>query len=376
MRIVYLSASSIPSRAANSIHVMRMCQAFVKNGHEVVLMAPRRGDAMCDVDDAFSFYGVEKGFVINRLPWLSVKGKHYTYGYWAATKAKSMRPDLVYGRNLIACFFASLMKMPVVFESHAPADNGGCMLKWMFRRLIRCANFQRLVVITHSLKEYYLARYPFLTRRICVAPDGADFVSESRIPVELPRRSERLQVGYTGHLYPGRGIEVIEELARVCAWADFHIVGGTDQDIHAVRSRTQSLTNFFIHGFKRPAEADRYRLAADVLVAPYQRRVSVYGGGNGGLDTVKWMSPLKLFEYMAAGKAILCSNLPVIREVLSDNATAILVPPDDIHAWSKALLSLRDDSEFRTELGRAARAEFLARYTWEHRADSVLSGLS
>ena len=42
MRIVYISNSTIPSKAANSVHVMKMCQAFADNGHEVVLLAPDR----------------------------------------------------------------------------------------------------------------------------------------------------------------------------------------------------------------------------------------------------------------------------------------------------------------------------------------------
>lgn len=376
VKIIYLSNSSIPSRAANSIHVMKMCRALAKNGHEVVLIASRRQDAERHVDNLFSFYGVEDCFDIIQLPWILVKGKTFIYGYRAARKASALHPDLVYCRDLIGCYFAALMGMPFLFESHAPADNGGRILRGMFQRMIGAAGLRRFVVITHALKEYYLDRYPFLDGKIQVAPDAADPVPEHIEPAELPNGSSRLRVGYVGHLYPGRGIEVVEQLAKRCPWADFHIVGGTDPDVAACRARITSANNLFLHGFKRPAEAERYRLAVDVLLAPYQHSVSVHGGSaDGGLDTAQWMSPLKVFEYMAAGKPIVCSDLPVLREVLTHNVNALLAPPADVGAWESALLSLWDDAEFRVRLGCAARTEFLACYTWSQRAARVLAGV-
>jgi glycosyltransferase involved in cell wall biosynthesis len=356
---------------------MKMCQAFARRGHEVVLIAPGRKETERGVVDVFSFYGVEDCFQIVHLPWLRVKGEHYLDGYLAAKKAKLLQADLVYGRSLVGCFFAGAMGMPVVFESHAPADNRGVIPNWMFRRLISARTFQRLVVITHALKDYYLDRYPSLSGKVQVAPDGADPCSDSTELAELPNLDANLRVGYVGHLYPGRGIEIIEYLAGTCPWADFHVVGGTDQDIAAFRSRTSAMENLFLHGFRQPAEAERYRLAVDVLLAPYQHSVSVFGGGaDSGLDTAKWMSPLKVFEYMAAGKAIVCSDLPVLREILTHDVNALLVSPSDVRAWEKALVALRDGPVLRSRLGRAGRTDFLARYTWTQRAANVLRELN
>jgi glycosyltransferase involved in cell wall biosynthesis len=114
------------------------------------------------------------------------------------------------------------------------------------------------------------------------------------------------------------------------------------------------------------------RLACDVLLAPYQRRVFTHGGS----DTSRWMSPLKVFEYMAAGKAIVCSDIPVLHEVLSHKETAWFCPPEDIDAWCAALTELRDDANLRLNLGQAARTTFLQHYTWRSRAAAVLNGLS
>lgn len=367
MRIVYISNSTIPSRTANSIHVMKMCQAFAQNGHEVILITPNRHEGReLGIEDVFAFYGVDKCFEIKFLPSLPVKGKSIIYGLQAAKNAKQMHPDLVYGRSLAGCFFATVLKLPVFFESHAPIES--LFYGTIFKMLIMRPELMKLVVITHALKDYYSDQYPFIADKIVVAPDGADPVPDNTLPVVMPDKDKRLQIGYVGHLYPGRGIDIIQQLAERCPWADFHVVGGTDKDIDALKMRTISLINLHLHGFKQPAEVERYRIGFDILLAPYQQKVS-----SGGITTTeKWMSPLKVFEYMAAGKAIVCSDIPVLREVLEDGRNALLCHPEDIDSWEKALMLLCKNEKMRSQLAENAKMDFIHKYTWRSRAQNIL----
>jgi glycosyltransferase involved in cell wall biosynthesis len=87
------------------------------------------------------------------------------------------------------------------------------------------------------------------------------------------------------------------------------------------------------------------------------------------------MSPLKLFEYMAAGRPIVCSDLPVLREILQHERTALLCDPDDAASWAGALARLHDEPTLRRTLAEAARAQFELHFTWKARADRVLGGL-
>jgi glycosyltransferase involved in cell wall biosynthesis len=179
-------------------------------------------------------------------------------------------------------------------------------------------------------------------------------------------------VGYIGHLYAGKGFEIIPALAARMPSADFHVVGGEQKTVEALRSDPTLPRNVRLHGFVPPAETERLCLAFDVLLAPYQSDVRIAGGG----ETAAWMSPLKVFGYMAAAKPILCSDLPVLREVIEDGRNGILVPPDDPGAWAAALQRLLDDSALRERLGATAHADFLARHTWQQRASRVLAGLT
>jgi glycosyltransferase involved in cell wall biosynthesis len=98
------------------------------------------------------------------------------------------------------------------------------------------------------------------------------------------------------------------------------------------------------------------------VLAPYQKAVMIHG--NKG-DIATWMSPLKIFEYMSHGKAIVASDLPVLREILADGHNALLVPPDDIERWKGALQRLEQDASVRQTIGAAAfdalQRTFLAR---------------
>lgn len=365
MKIVYLSNSLIPSRTANSIHVMKMCQAFSQNDNQVVLFAP--DDPNCDqeIQDIYSFYGVANSFEIKKLPWLNWRKKGiYLYGLHSAWEAKKIKPDLTYGRCLQACFFASLLGLPVIYEAHTLPINVSKVTALMFERLKNSYNLKKIVVISQALANDFQKYYQIPSELITVAHDGADEAEISE-PVSL---TGEFKIGYVGHLYPGKGMEIIAQLVKACPWAYFHIIGGRETDINYWQNQLNQFNNIQFHGFIPHSQTSAYRQASDVLIAPYQSEVSSSGGGN----IAQWMSPLKIFEYMAAAKPIIASNLPVLQEVLTDQKTALLCDPEDIQAWIANLTSLRLDSHLRHTLGTNANLEFKSLYTWKSRAALVL----
>jgi glycosyltransferase involved in cell wall biosynthesis len=364
VKIAYLSGSVVPSRAANSVHVMKMCNAFAAIGCEPLLLAVDNDAA--DPIATRNFYGVDHAFPIHWIPRPGRRAGSLVHGCLSARAAIAAKPELVYGRDVRACWAVSMISsVPIVLEMHHPIQGGSTSAHWMFRRLVARRNFLGVVVISRALEKHYGERYPVLRNRVHVAPDGADSPRLGWRPV-LPPAKGRLRVGYVGHLYPGRGIELILELAKRCPWAEFHLVGGMESDLAGWRHAIRDIPGITLHGFRPPVETDGFRAAMDVLLAPYQTQVSV---AQVNQDTCDWMSPLKIFEYMAAEKAIIASDLPVIREVLSED-NAFLVAPDRVDGWFAALSRLRDRS-LRERLGGQAYRDFQARYTWRRRAELI-----
>ena len=117
--------------------------------------------------------------------------------------------------------------------------------------------------------------------------------------------------------------------------------------------------------------ASRYLQHFDVLLAPYQKKVSVAGGGN----TVQWMSPLKIFEYMSTGKPMISSDLPVLHEVLKPDKNAYLCIADDVDDWVSVLQSIQKNPTKAAQIGATAKEDFLQNYTWLRRSEKIIEEL-
>lgn len=365
MNITYLSSARLPSRAANGIQIMKMCESFARQGNHLTLLCVRTGNAAA----AFEFYGVERSFNIRELTQPDFRGSIYWYAVKAAAVARRTRPDLVYARCLPSAFFAARLGLSVILEIHTDIRDYGGKCERMFRWLKDAPNLARIVVISHALGRRLRERYGVDPELVVVAPDAASPTAE---PSVRPAGScDALRIGYTGHLYRGRGLDLIVELAGRLPWAQFHVVGGEPEDAADWRSRCAGLPNLVFHGFVDPARIDALRADFDVLIAPYQRVLATQGGGA---DTVRWMSPLKIFEYMAAGRPIVASRLPALEEVLEDGRNALLCEPDDVDDWVRALEGLRRDPSLRQRIAEQARRDFENNYTWERRAERVLAG--
>jgi glycosyltransferase involved in cell wall biosynthesis len=362
VRIAYLAASPIPSSVASSVQVVKMCQGMARLGHEVVLLAPDRPEVLKNVD-IFEFYGVDPCFEVRQMAWPPATGRfYYPCAMVMAGVARRLRPALVYGRFPEATAASAELGLDALFETHLPPPPTG-LSTLIQRRLLRHRRLRRVVVISEALKQEYLQRFGVSEELLAVVPDAADDPGEK--PGDRLGPLDRLQVGYVGNVYPGKGVETVLELAAACPWADFHVIGGDDSEVQPIAQSARGLGNLRLHGHVPHGLTDRYRLGCDVLLAPYHRRVGTYGGG----EASRWMSPLKLFEYMTAGRAIIVSDL---REVVQDRVNVLMCEPEDTASWVRALGQLAHDPALRDRLGRQARAEFLDKHTWTARARAAL----
>lgn len=367
-----MHGAAMPSRAASTIQVLKMCEAFEAEGHSVHLIVPDKPDVEPGVTDVFEFYGVRPLAGFHKVFWPGFRGGSYLSAIAMAKHASHCRAELVYSRFMPAAWFAASIGMPVIHEAHRAISDASRGERLMYRSILRKPKFNYLVSISEALKERLAGELEGTRGRVLVAHDGADVVPDSSGSA-IVSHSAGLKVGYVGSLNPGKGAELLVPLATACPFAHFHIVGGTDDAVAALRERTRDLPNLSVHGFRPHRDAVRFMLEMDVLLAPYGERVAVHGAPTS--DVSKYMSPLKLFEYMAAGRAILCSDHPVLQEVVSDGETALICGRSDVEQWRSSLLKLAQAPELRIRLGLNAKQEFESRYSWRARARLVLSGL-
>ncbi len=374
MRIALISASRVPSRTANSIELMKVCQAFIDLGHEIHLWLPGPEPKMAWAE-LKEVYGIRDSFPISWLTSFEVF-RRYDFSLRAVLKARAWDPSLFYVWPLQAAAIASSLGLPTAVEVHdRPQGRLGPIL---FRRFLEGRGATRVLPITEAMREWLSDAYqvdlspPFAL----VAPMGMDLAQYHNLPDPENAReklglAQGFTAGYAGHLYAGRGIDMLLDLAWRNQDVHFLWAGGEPEAVEFWRSRLQQagLQNVHLFGFVPNEQLPLVQAACDVLLMPYERQISVSSGG----DTAQFASPMKQFEYLASGRAILASDLPVFREVLNEG-NAVLLPPNDVAAWDQALNQLIADDSRRNSLAERACKD-AAQYDWRDRARRLLDGL-
>jgi glycosyltransferase involved in cell wall biosynthesis len=367
MRILY--SHRIQSRDGQSVHVEELVAAFREAGHEVLVVGPGFYDA--------ADFGGESGLVARlraRLPAAIGEIAELAYNvpaYWRLRRAcRAFAPDLIYERYnlyyLAGAWLARRTRLPLYLEVNAPiaderARYSGLRLVRLARRLEawvwRAAD--RVLAITGPMKAM-IAEQGVPPAAIEVIPNGID-----------PRRFARLAekaaepgvvLGFVGFVRAWHGLAaVIEAMAAdpEAAMLRLVVVGdGPARPMLEARAAALGL------GARVAFTGLAAREAIPSLVAGFDIALQP--------QVVSYASPLKVFEYMAAARAIVAPDQPNIREILTDGETALLFDPADEAAMWQAIRRLAGDPALRARLGTAARAELARRdYTWRRNADRI-----
>ena len=399
MTVLYLADIRLPLERANGIQTMETCHALARRGHDVRLLV--RPDTTSPARDPFAFYDLPPlaNFTIARV---SVRGPapfrrvHYLTGAIAeallARRGRDgvrWRADVIFTRDLgvasMILRWPRSRRPPLVYESHgyAPVVNG--LLPEMLSNAPRAsrAKGRRLtsrerrvwehaegyVTITSALAVELERRLgPRAGGNVDVIPDGARVDPARRFEWEGPAGMKAHSgplVTYAGHLYPWKGVETLLGALAAAPGLRGRVIGGhpAEPDLARVRQFAANMglaERVEFTGMKAPGEVAALLREADLLVLP-NRATSV---------SANYTSPLKLFEYLAAGRPIVASDLPALREILRDRENAWLVPPDDPGALAAALETIARDKALAVRLAKAA-FESAGAYSWDARAERL-----
>jgi glycosyltransferase involved in cell wall biosynthesis len=379
VRILYLSDIRFPLERANGMQTIATARALAARGADVTLLV--RPDTASPPRDPFAFYGLapEPALHVRRVP---VRGgpaaRRAIYVAAAILTAAQREADLVFTRDLgVASMLLRVgrRRPPLVYESHGLAAVVGAALGELLstgraasprkqRRLARrearvWREADGYVTITATLAQD-LERDFGRRDRLAIVPDGVHL--EPSRTFTPPRATAAPLVVYAGHLYPWKGVDTFVRAMALLAGARALVVGGHPAE--ADLARLQRLSSALglegrvtFTGPVAPADVAGRLTVADVLVLP----------NSGATISARYTSPLKLFEYLAAGRPIVASALPALEEVLRDGGNALLVPPDDPAALAAAIVRVASDERLACRIARAAFDEALF-YTWDARA--------
>lgn len=382
MHILYLADIRFPLERANGLQTFETCRALAAAGHEVRLLV--RPDTFRPARDPWAFYGATRDarMRITQVP--SLPGPLRRPNYLAAAVAYTLagNPDVVLTRDLTLA--DTLLMAPrrfrptVVYESHGYAPVVSVELPRMIAGVVAPSARKLRRLTRREFRVWrHAAGYVTLTRvhqqeledrfgrrtNAAVVPDGTRLAATRTFnppPADAPQT-----VVYSGHLYPWKGVDVLIEALSLAPEVKVRIVGGQpgEQD----RARLETLARdrgvserVTFTGWLPPSQVAAELQQAHVLVLPNARtHVSE-----------RYTSPLKLFEYLAAGRPIVASNLAALREILRDDVNAVLVEPGSAGALAAALHRVTTDADTAARLARQAFAD-AAQYGWDARAERL-----
>lgn len=375
--MTYITNVRMPTEKAHGIQIARMCEAFGTAGVDLELVVPKRANT--DPKSAYSFYGIKENFKIKPLWCIDFVSEIPWLGYWLQLVTftlsvffrylfASRTSAHLYTREFMTAVLLRWMGYDVVYESHRIL-----LKKKLFFKLLR--PIRRIVTnsggVANEFKKNGFAHVLPLSNGI----DLAEFAlkqSKAELRSELGWDQNAQIALYTGYLYKWKGIDTLMEAGDLISKdpsVDFklYILGGSDEDILVYKkvAEEKRITKMEFLGHKDRKLMPKYMKAADVLLLP-NSAVSE--------ESVKYTSPIKLFEYMASRVPIVASDMPSIREVLSEDNSK-LVKPDDAPALVAGIKEVLSNQQKYMVCTEKAYHDVTGR-TWDGRAQKILAFIS
>ena len=382
-KLVYITNDPMPTGRAYGNQITKLCEAFADFGLEVELVC--LGKKIADQPDFFDYFGVKNNFVLRPVfifdflklePYLG-RLSFYLQGliFWAKLSfMKISRNSYIYTRQPEIVWLMGLRGFAVYYEDHGGTDK----TNRLFLGLIKKA--AGIVVINGFIKKEFV-KNGINPDNILIAPSGVD-LNNFAISVSREEAIQRLNLEdklgadlknkkvlmYTGN-FKTKGVDKgIDEILRALADLKdsgivFLAVGGSAPEIDFYTKMADELGVKNARFLPRQSQKDLalFQRVADVLLMPFPEKAH-YG---------YFMSPVKMFEYMASGRPIIASDLPSIKEVLNDK-NALLVKEGDHKDLAKGISAILGNKGLGESLAKQALAD-VGQYSWPERVKKILN---
>jgi len=355
MNIIYIAETSLTNQSGYSQHVIKMCDAFVQKNLNLILVVPNEKNNL-------TFKSIKKKFLLNSKKPFFIKSilnsridnffTRFKFAIKASIFTKSQKPDLIVTRSLLSSFCLSILKTPHFLELHSEIKS---FSKFLFLDLnyINSKYIKKVILISNSLKK----KFNINKNKILILHDGVDNKNFKKSDKIKKIRSAI----YVGSFYDGRGIEIITNLAKKFKTINFKLFGQKKK----INNKFKNISFFnYISYDKVPAVLAK----SDLLLMPYANKVFVRAKN---LNTANYCSPLKMFDYLAAGKIIVSSKLEGICEVLKHKKNAIIVKKYTLEEWSNTFNDLLNHKYnlIKIQHGSVKTAK---KYSWNQRVLKII----
>ena len=351
-KIYYVAELNLPSRSAYSIHVMKMCEAFSKHNYDTNLFVinkknTNRINKIYNINYNFKIISVFNNFILLNFILrilFSIK----------ILLKKTEKNALFLSRSIIFSIIACLFKKRIILELHHEITGFSKIIYWIFKNLKLIENL-KFIFLSKNLNDIYK-----INRRSFLVLDDAVNINDFNFKKQIKHTNTCV---YIGSFFEGKGVEQIFRLAKKNQKTFFHIYGEKQHLRSKKKERNVKLFDYVQYS-KIPKILSRY----EVALMPYQKKIR----GRGSIWLQKYMSPLKMFDYMAAKMIIIASNLKAYKHVLKHNFNCILVDINEDEKWSKAI-QYAFKKNYKNQFLRNNAYKTARKHTWDNRCQKIIN---
>ena len=340
----YVAELNLPTNSAYAHHVLKMCDALSENFDTTLII----------FENNISFASLKKKYLLKKnfkiVPFnQNIFCKRILFGLFVVSKVE--KKSLIISRSPMASMILAFFNFRLFFEVHHTFFG---LTHLFFNFIKKTAYFKNFYFIFINKS---LCKYLNINNRYVVLDDAVDirdFKSNFKNKIKY-------DFTYTGSLFKGKGLDVIYYLSKKFTKYKFHIFGDSSKiDEHKYQNN-----NLIFHGFKNYNQIVKILRQSRYLLMPYANKVYV---NSKNVEISKFISPLKLFDYMASKKIIFASRLKAYQHITIHNKNCILIPPDNLNLWEKALKRINLINE-KTIIKNSYN--MVLNFTWKNRIDKI-----
>lgn len=358
-KIFYISDFSLPNMSAYAIHVLKMCDAFSEQNYDVKLLLPH-------IDKNYRLQKIKKDYLLKSSFKISdffrskIKRNLFNLLLYAL-KLNSYfknykKPHLIISRSIIPALFLSLFGQKLFLEIHTEIK--GWTKKIFF--ILKYFNFKnniKFILIHKNLNlKLKLNKRDFIVLDDCV--DHRDFK-------KITKKFNNCL--YTGSFVKGKGVEKIIEIASNLPKIKFVLYGNLKTLDKNLYKEILKKKNIILNDFVNYKKISKILPKNKILLMPYEKKVGVL---IDDLDVSEYISPLKLFDYLASGSIIIASKKKVYSHILKHKTNSYLVNSSNIQEWTLTIKKILSKRNSLKEIQKNS-IETAKRYSWLKRTEKI-----
>ncbi len=359
----------MPNEKAHGIQIAKMVEAFIEKGIDLTLVVPQRGMSQ----PLREFYNLRVDVPLRRL-WSFNWYNHGRTGYFISSLSfmltsllflwwRRLRGEqfIIYTIDLdnYSSSALPLVGLPLYTEMHGGKPN-------TFVQRFLFSHLRGVFAINQLIIEEFKKRFSRSTAYYLALPNGVDldlFATRDKhvARVRLGLQKDEKIALYTGRFFEWKGLEILPQAAEQTPDIEWYIVGGAVEDFCAVTGRNAVPINMHFMGSQAQAEIPWWLVAADALIVL---------GTVRDIQSYRYTSPMKLFEYLATGRPIIASRTPAVREIVSEREVFFYEPDNALDLARVVQQAVTQSTQLVPQIEASMRLATAS--SWSVRAERIV----